>query len=266
MENLALSEAYDKKQQAYEERAKIRAELNALKPKLSEAYEEIGMLQAQYEQVYAESQKEWNDFKQALTDFKTRIGYKNEALQEAKDLEEKFQFLAQEEDVTEDKARLYEEAAAFFKDKQNRFLAEKNLLLDEKHQLKEPDNTARDELLATLKQKRAEQQELRAEHNSLKERLTRSNLAFSEAQKEYFDIKNSDFYDINEERKKEERRVEILTTARVPKEFWNSATIKESGDIIDIYYGGDKDHAHGHISLNSSKVIYTREPRLSTAI
>lgn len=259
--SLAAADAYKEKQAAYDQFNAIRKEMQELNVELQERYAEIGMLQKLYDDVHTRSQVEWEAHKQALNDFDERITNTLGIIQESKDLEEKFKILASEDGVSEEKAEFYLDAAEYFRQKNVDLLEKKDALLKEKRSQKRPDCAERDDLLNALKQKRAEHSKLTEKYHTLKEKCSKERAIFEQSKERYYDL--LDFENLSAEDAKKARKEEILEKAQIPQDFWESAIVKEYDDgTIHIYYGADKDHAHGHVEFNG-EVLYSREPRES---
>ena len=266
--SLAAADAYKAKQAAYDEFNNIRSRMQELGAELQEGYAEIGAMQKLYEDVYAKSQVEWEAHKAILNEFDAKIFAVTEAVQEAKDLEEKFKILASEDGVSDEKAELYLEAAEFFRGKKISLADKKDALIIEKRSQERPDCTERDNLLDALKRKRAEHSRLTAEYRTLKEECDKERAKFEQAREEYQEL--LDFESFSVEEAKKAHREEILEKSQISKDFWPDAVVNEYNDgTVHIYYGADSNHAHGHLVFNSNngkKPIYSREPRESTKL
>lgn len=266
--SLAAADAYKAKQAAYDEFNNIRSRMQELGVELQEKYAEIGVLQKLYEDIHARTQVEWDAHKAVLDDFDAKISRTISAIQETKDLEEKFKILASEDGVSDEKAELYLEASEFFRNKKNYFADRREALIAEKRSQKRPDCSERDNLLATLKQKRSEHQKLTAEYRTLKEECDKERAKFERAKEEYQELLEFEGFSAEEARKAHQE--EILEKAQIARDFWPNAIVKEYADgTVHIYYGADRDHAHGHVvfNINNSKMpVYSRKPRESTKL
>ena len=263
--SLAAADACKEKQAAQDQLNAIRAEMQELSIELQERYAEIGMLQKLYDDVHAKAQVEWDAHKKILDDFDQRIANVLAAIQKSKDLEEKFKILASEEGISEEESEFYNDTADFFRQKNACLLEKKDALIREKRSQKRPDCTERDSLLRALKQKRAEHSKMTAEYRTLKEQCGKERAIFEQSREKYYELLEFEGFSAEEARKA--HKEEVLEKAQIPQEFWETAIVKEYDDgTIHIYYGADKDHAHGHVQFNGSEILYSREPRESLKI
>ncbi|MBP5205048.1 hypothetical protein J6Z37_01990, partial [Candidatus Saccharibacteria bacterium] len=83
-----------------------RKEMNALNNSMHEMYLEIGQLQADFDVIGKTADDMWDNFMSTLNDYDNRISDMGCAVQEAKDLSEKFEFIAQKEE-SQGKKSLY---------------------------------------------------------------------------------------------------------------------------------------------------------------
>lgn len=266
--SLAAQEAYEEKQAAYFKMQDAKAEMNSIRVAMEELYTEIGALQGEFDIIDANTAQDWEVFKGRLDDYNEKIVEKSNALQEAKDLREKFEFLATE-NGDYGRGHLYNEAVEFFRQKALLYEEEKKALLAEKEAVRineRPDTSERDAKRENLKAKRGRQATLKSQYGVAKDKFMRCQAEFRLKQEAYRNLLNFGKDMIVDEEKERLRREKILEKAGVPKEFWETATIKEHDNGADVYYGGDKDHAHGHIALFNDEVTYSREPRESTKL
>ncbi len=261
MYSLAVKDAYDAKQEAYQAMDEARNQLRELGNNLNSMYVEIGRMQADFDVVNSEATAAWEKHKAALDSYDELINDVNLAIQDAKDLKEQFERKLNEGGEGSDyRKSLYREAFFLFKEKEIELNESRKLFINEKRNVERPDTTDKDAMLQELKAKRAEHAELTKDYRSLKEKVAKLKAVFDQAQAKYYELRNAEHIEIVE--KANEEKIEILKKANVPEQFWDDAVVDYLGDETHIYYGGDEDHAHGHITLKGGKESYKREPHV----
>lgn len=260
MYSLATRLAYEEKQAAYQAMDAARKEMNALNNSMHEMYLEIGQLQADFDVIGKTADDMWDNFMSTLNDYDKRISDMGCAVQEAKDLSEKFEFIAQKEE-SQGKKSLYESASEFFREKSIELKADRATLIEEKKAVQKPDTSARDDLRNTLKEKRAEHKRLKDCYADVKENFFKKKELFRIAQDKYYKLKEEEDFIPDDGVDDNERRNKILKAANIAEQYWPEAVIREDNEIIHIYYGGDESYAHGHVVLKGNDIDFVRKPR-----
>ncbi len=264
MNDSNLQKAYHEKQVAYDEMIASREKMFALKQALMLKNSEAEKLQAEYEDSRAKQDESWKEYNDAQLKLKEQIGDILSSINECNKLAETLSQTAQKPDEKPAVAKVYTDGAKFFASMAKRNIVERDRLLALKRNAPRPDNHQSRQILDALKNVRAEIANVSDDYHGAKNEFTAKRQNFERLNEEFKALRNNANAEIvhTNQPKKLENNEGLLVKFNIPKEYWDSCTMKERTDgRIDIYYGSSDQTYHGHAIISGDQIEYNRLPQ-----